>query len=323
MEASAQEAQVLLYGTAEQVRETRIKLGLAKLPPPPVPPNVNAPVNNDIDRFIIAKWQAAHLDTANHPPELCDDATFARRVYLDLIGVIPTIDQLTKFLDDQSPDKRNKLIDALLARNDDYAANFTPFFDEAIASSPFETQGGVRSHGNYEPWIIDSLKTNRPYDVMVAQLIDPTEPGYQKHNSVVVLGKTTQVGYIINDTPKDTLQSAANFGGFFLGTAMRSPVATAISPTMNGRRRASPRLHRCSAMPILSWFAAKSRAASSLRHIILSTCQRCRRLCPATSTSVCTWSRGLPPIRPTRLRQNRRQPALAAISGAGPLRADR
>ena len=77
VEASAQEAQVLLYGTAEQVRETRIKLGLAKLPPPPVPPNVNAPVNNDIDRFIIAKWQAAHLDAANHPPELCDDATFA------------------------------------------------------------------------------------------------------------------------------------------------------------------------------------------------------------------------------------------------------
>ena len=135
--------------------------------------------------------------------------------------MIPTIDQLTKFLDDPSPDKRDMLIDALLARNDDYAANFTPFFDEAIASSPFETQGGVRSHGNYEPWIIDSLKTNRPYDVMVAQLIDPTEPGYQKHNSVVVLGKTTQVGYIINDTPKDTLQSAANFGGFFLGTAMK------------------------------------------------------------------------------------------------------
>jgi hypothetical protein len=213
--------ETLLFGTAQEVRDTRIKLRLAKLPPPPTPPAVDAAVNNDIDRFIVAKWQSAGLDSAKNVPAICDDSTFARRVYLDLIGVIPTIDELTKFLDDKAAGKRAKLIDTLLARKDDYAAHWTPFFEEAIASSPFQTQGSVRLHGNYQSWILDCFKNNRPYDVMVAQLIDPTEPGYAKQPSVVVLGKEYQVGYILNDTHKDTLQSAANFGQFFLGTGMK------------------------------------------------------------------------------------------------------
>ncbi len=213
--------QTLLFGTAEEVRNTRIQLRLAKTPPQPTPPTVDGPVNNPIDQFIVAKWKSAKLDSAVHPPVLCDDATFARRVYLDLIGVIPTLDELTKFLNDKSSDKRAKLVDQLLARNDDYAANWTPFFEEAIASSPFQTQGGVRSHGNYEPWVFESFKTNRPYDVMVAQLIDPTEPGYVPQAPVTVLATQTQVGYVLNDTHKDTLQTAANFGQFFLGTGMK------------------------------------------------------------------------------------------------------
>ena len=56
---------------------------------------------------------------------------------------------------------------------------------------------------------------------MVEQLIDPTEPGYVKQPSVTVLAKEYEVGYVLNDTHKDTLQTAANFGQFFLGTGMK------------------------------------------------------------------------------------------------------
>ena len=85
------------------------------------------------------------------------------------------------------------LIDGLLERSNDYAAHWTPFFEEAIASSPFETQGSVRLHGNYQAWILESFRTNRPYDQMVAQLIDPTEPGYVKKNPINVNGKEAQI----------------------------------------------------------------------------------------------------------------------------------
>jgi len=195
---------------------------LAMLPPPPQPPAVDGfAVFNDVDRFIVDKWKRAGLPAAAAPPAVCDDVTFVRRAYLDLIGVVPTIEEARKFVDDPSTGKRAKLVDELLARADDYAAHWTPFFEEAIASSPFESQGSVRLHGNYQPWILDSFRTNRPYDVMAAQLVDPTEPGYVSRKPINVNGKVAQVGYVLNDTPKDTLQSAANFGQTFLGTGMK------------------------------------------------------------------------------------------------------
>ena len=133
--APADPVDVFLFGTAEQAKQQRIRMRLASMPPAPIPPQLDAPINNDIDRFIVARWQEAKLDSATNPPEICDDTTFCRRVYLDLIGVIPTIEESTKFIEDKSPDKRIKLIDELLARETDYAANWTPFFEEAIGCS--------------------------------------------------------------------------------------------------------------------------------------------------------------------------------------------
>jgi hypothetical protein len=213
--------QVFLFGTAEEARLARIRLRLASLPPAPAPPEVQGPVANEVDRFIVAKWREAKLPEYESPPALCDDATFVRRVYLDLIGVIPTIEQAQKFVDDPSADKRTRLIDELLDRDQDYAAHWTPFFEEAIASSPFDFQGSVGTHGNYQPWIIASFKENRPYDVMFAQLVDPTEPGFVKKPPINVNGRNTYASYIKNETHVETMQSAANVGQFFLGTGMK------------------------------------------------------------------------------------------------------
>src|SRR5207248_3158232 len=163
------------------------------MPPAPVPPQVDAPINNDIDRFIVAKWQEAKLVSAKSPPERCDDATFCRRIFLDLIGVVPTIEESKKFIEDKSPDKRVKLIDELLSRETDYAANWTPFFEEAIASGPVEASIGTR--GDYQSWIIESFKQNRPWDVMFAQLVDPTAPGYVKKPLLPINGNQAQNQY--------------------------------------------------------------------------------------------------------------------------------
>ena len=71
------------------------------------PPEVNF-----IDRHIFAKLRALRMN----PSELCDDATFLRRVYLDLLGMLPAVEETRAFLSDNHKDKRSRLINGLLQR---------------------------------------------------------------------------------------------------------------------------------------------------------------------------------------------------------------
>jgi hypothetical protein len=197
----------------------RRALRLALVPPAPAPPKVHGPTFNEIDQFVAAQWEAAGLPEAREAPPLCDDATFIRRVSLDLIGMIPTAEASRQFVADRTPDKRLALIDALLARNEDYAANWTPFWEEALASQ--QTVGGVATHGDYTDFLYDSFVKNKPYDLMVAELLDPTVPGHKDANVAVANGKTNVNGFVRNQTQNDTIQTAANTAQVFLGTGMK------------------------------------------------------------------------------------------------------
>jgi Protein of unknown function (DUF1553)/Protein of unknown function (DUF1549) len=72
----------------------------------------SAPRNSFIDDLVLRKLASLHIP----PSSACDDAEFIRRAYLDAAGILPTPDEAKKFLADPSPDKRAKLIDALLER---------------------------------------------------------------------------------------------------------------------------------------------------------------------------------------------------------------
>src|SRR6478672_2591756 len=71
-----------------------------------------APRRNFIDETVLQKLQALRVP----PSPRCDDATFFRRAYLDTIGTLPTADEARAFLADSAGDKRDRLIDSLLAR---------------------------------------------------------------------------------------------------------------------------------------------------------------------------------------------------------------
>ena len=187
----------------EQIRAKH----LARLPAPPAVPVVKVPFHNEIDRFIAARWLAQKLPV----PPVCDDATFMRRVYLDVIGVIPTPTEAQTFIADQSPDKRTKLIDTLLARNDEYAAHWMPWWEEALMSMG-KHQGGAGSRPNLRGWLSTNLKNNRPYDEMVVELIDPTYPGATVKQAV---------NWIRNGDHTETIQTAANVAQVFEGTALK------------------------------------------------------------------------------------------------------
>ena len=73
-----------------------------------------------IDQLVFARLKELNIE----PAHLCSDPVFVRRVYLDVIGTVPTAAEAQQFILDRSPDKRRVLIDRLLAREEfaDYLA---------------------------------------------------------------------------------------------------------------------------------------------------------------------------------------------------------
>ncbi len=97
---------------SEQQIVARRAVGLSKLPAKPVPPKIGAAELHPIDAFVAAKWPEA---PAGPKPRLCDKATYLRRVYLDVIGAIPTWIETNRFLAGKdSQEGRENLVDQLL-----------------------------------------------------------------------------------------------------------------------------------------------------------------------------------------------------------------
>jgi hypothetical protein len=204
---------------SEQQLVERRAARFKELPAPPGPPQVDAPAFNAIDQFIAAKWNEA---PGSSQPQLCDDATFLRRAYLDVIGVIPTSVEANRFgASKSSQAKREKLVDELLARDGDYAAHWTTFWEDALASQNVASQGGILTRGDYRNWLLASFEKNRPYDVMVAELIDPTMPGRRVGETKESAGKNIPIEFVRNEDHTVTLQTAAIVAQVFLGTSMK------------------------------------------------------------------------------------------------------
>ncbi len=99
---------VLLVRYLAQVAPVRIVF----LPDRPIPEMGTIPVNNEIDRLVLAQLRELRL----MPADVAPDHVFLRRAFLDTVGILPTSDETRAFLADTNPKKREKLIDSLLTR---------------------------------------------------------------------------------------------------------------------------------------------------------------------------------------------------------------
>jgi hypothetical protein len=119
---------------------------------------------NYVDELAAAKWKK--LGLLPSPP--CDDATFIRRITVDLCGRLPTADEAKAFLDDGSPDKRTKLIDRLL-ESPDYPAFFAMRWGAILRNS--NLAGADQAAYAFHNWMKDSIARNRPYDEFVRGIV--------------------------------------------------------------------------------------------------------------------------------------------------------
>src|SRR5438093_1107745 len=112
------------------------------------------------------------------PSELCGDAEFIRRIYLDLTGRPPSADKLRSFMDDSAPskEKREKLVDALLASHDYVERWANKWADLLQCSSENLGQKGVWL---FRQWIEKCVADNMPYDQFVRALLTAEGSAYQ------------------------------------------------------------------------------------------------------------------------------------------------
>jgi hypothetical protein len=122
------------------------------------------PRHNFIDDLVWKKLQSLGIT----PSEPVDDGKFLRRVSLDLIGRLPTPEETRAFLADESSDKREKLIDALLERPE-YADHWANQWADLLRPNPYRV--GIKAVFNYDNWIREQFRQNRPYDQFVYDLL--------------------------------------------------------------------------------------------------------------------------------------------------------
>jgi hypothetical protein len=147
------------------------------------PPAVSdsAWVKNPIDNFILAKLDAARLKPA--PP--AERRTLARRVYLDLLGVPPSPEEMNAWLADDSAVAYEKLVDKLLA-DSRYGERWGRHWLDLARygeTSGLEGDGAIGNVWRYRDWVIDAFNSNMPYDRFVTlQLAGGDEHSKTRNN---------------------------------------------------------------------------------------------------------------------------------------------
>lgn len=122
------------------------------------------PEANFIDKRAWDKLQRLGIE----PSGLCDDATFLRRIFLDVTGTLPTADEARAFLADPSPNKRAQAIDRLLERPE-YADYWSMRFADLLRVDHAKlTPAGAVA---VTRWLRKQFAENRPYDQMVRDLL--------------------------------------------------------------------------------------------------------------------------------------------------------
>ncbi len=132
-----------------------------------------------IDRLVAERLREENVPAADR----CDDATFLRRVFLDLTGTVPDFERTVAFLDDTRPDKRARLIDELLD-SPEFGRRMAVLWHQLLVP---KSSGAYRRipHDKFKAWLAESFEQGRGWDAVVTDLL--TAEGYlpsEKDNEI-------------------------------------------------------------------------------------------------------------------------------------------
>ena len=131
---------------------------------------------NKIDELVFARLQKLQIT----PAPLCSDPVFIRRVYLDVIGTLPSATEAEKFILDRNSNKRAALIDRLLARDEfaDYLA--LKWGDLLRIKAEFPINLWPNAAQSYHRWVHDAIRDNVPSDKFARELLTASGSNFEK-----------------------------------------------------------------------------------------------------------------------------------------------
>lgn len=168
-----------------------------------------------IDHAIRQGWDNAGLK----PSPRATDGEWCRRVYLDVIGRIPTVDELQAFLQDPSSAKKTALTDQLLgeAYLEEYSRNWTSIWTNILIGRTGGTErNSLTSRAGMESYLRGAFRQNKPYDVMVAELITATgatRPDAERFNGAT--------NFLVSKLADNVVQATARTSQVFLGVRVQ------------------------------------------------------------------------------------------------------
>ena len=193
------------------VADQKVAFRVAKLEPRmPILPLATNGLTNPVDLWVNNYFGQKKITW----PQIVDDRTYLRRIYLDIIGFLPSPEELDSFSHDDRPDKRAIWVRQLLNRNDDYAINWLTFWNDELRND--YTGTGYITQGRYAitDWLYKSLRTNKPYDQFVRELISPD-------SSSMGFVKGIKWRGVVNSSQSTEMQAAQNVAQVFLGLNLK------------------------------------------------------------------------------------------------------
>ncbi len=179
-------------------------------PRKPALPNGDASLSNPIDRFVDDYFKKKNITW----PSKIDDRTYIRRVYLDIIGLLPSPEAVASFIADTNSSKRQQLVKELLTQNDDYAQHWLTFWSDALRND--YTGTGYITGGRFAitDWLYESLRDNKPYTSFVKELISPDNKSEGFIRGIKWRGT-------VNASQRVEMQAAQNISQVFLGLNLK------------------------------------------------------------------------------------------------------
>ncbi|HVW86951.1 MAG TPA: DUF1549 domain-containing protein [Bryobacteraceae bacterium] len=150
-------------------------------------------------------------------PKLVSDAQFARRAYLDIWGLLPTPEDLHKFVADPDAGKRAKLVQRLLSDNTKYSEHWISFWNDLLRNDEgVNYYSETASRKSITSWLLASLESNVPYNKFVGELLNPVAPS---DPDGFLIGVNWRGTVSASQTP--AMQAAQNTAQIFLGINLK------------------------------------------------------------------------------------------------------
>ena len=168
-----------------------------------------------IDELIRQGWQENEL----RPSRAATDPQWCRRVFLDVIGRVPTVEELDAYASNPSPTKRRELVEKLLGSEyiEEYARHWTTIWTNTLIGRTGGRQGrSLTNRGALEAFLHNWLQKNKPYDQLAYELITASgsaNPEADDFNGAV--------NFLVEKLAEDGVQATTKTAQIFLGTAVQ------------------------------------------------------------------------------------------------------